>query len=488
MAKKKRNTATLTAPAPVQVNQQQQVRRRERRSLVNLPVEKELVESILGLLPYNKLDDPDPLPRTLFEKYADSLAVIERCLQDLLNVTKVLFNTNLTYDPPQPVIVRNYVENALAAEISISLSPPPNIATAELGSMPKDHVRDRLSRALAQVSQKLIEQFFDGLDLLLEKEKLGFSHWPGETAVNYRFYRTVVRARDAIVHRTATQVVAPKNDRGPDWTVTQTLHREIKAIPLDISVEHHTHDAIDAFTTTIEESKVVMPREVEALIKAIPDWMRPSIRIIDGYLIRERVEEKKRRSETVVTEVTESVETTYQQRVKPRPFNPYSHGFEPAVMLGTIVLTGWGPREIEATLKERELDANDQKLRKSAELWTSLSVAAQAAMTMRVLERDSLVFEHPIAFMTVALISACCFAKGIKKYAQRTSTQVDALVLLLTAISFGSFFFGLQCILDATRGKEFLAGVMFVATSLCGAKLVTPFIRRIFFGGGSARG
>ena len=89
---------------------------------------------------------------------------------------------------------------------------------------------------------------------------------------------------------------------------------------------------INAVRTSIRDSRVVMPPEVERLVEHIPAWLYPFVRVIDGTICRERIIERDTR-----------VEDWVNVQVHDEPI----FGWEPAVIIGPYVLTGWGPREIE---------------------------------------------------------------------------------------------------------------------------------------------
>ena len=54
----------------------------------------------------------------------------------------------------------------------------------------------------------------------------------------------------------------------------------------------HEHKVINAVRTSIGNSAVVIPPPVANLIKAIPTWLYPSVEVIDGDIIRERIIER----------------------------------------------------------------------------------------------------------------------------------------------------------------------------------------------------
>lgn len=105
---------------------------------------------------------------------------------------------------------------------------------------------------------------------------------------------------------------------------------------------------MQAVHTSIGNSQVVMPPQVQRLCEAVPDWLYPFIQVIDGTIVRERIIERD-------TRVDQWADRT--QRDEP------IIGCEPGVILGSFVLTGWGPREVKAEELRREAAVLEQSSR-----------------------------------------------------------------------------------------------------------------------------
>jgi hypothetical protein len=108
----------------------------------------------------------------------------------------------------------------------------------------------------------------------------------------------------------------------------------------------HEHHVMNAFRTTLGNSRVIVPPQVERLIQAIPEWLYPQAEMIDGDIFRERIIEQDYRQEA-----------WQEVRVKDEPI----YGCEPGVIVGPYVLTGWGPREVAAEQSRRTAEAEKQQ-------------------------------------------------------------------------------------------------------------------------------
>ena len=106
--------------------------------------------------------------------------------------------------------------------------------------------------------------------------------------------------------------------------------------------------------------------------------------MIDGTIIRERIIER-----------DVGADQWADVRLRDEPII----GYEPAVIIGTFVLTGWGPREVQAEIQRREAVARDEAARQTvssaAKRWpwlvtASISLAVASLWLTLVSDRGSL--------------------------------------------------------------------------------------------------
>jgi hypothetical protein len=133
----------------------------------------------------------------------------------------------------------------------------------------------------------------------------------------------------------------------------------------------HQHDVMNAIRTSIDNSRVVMPPPVERLCRAVPDWLKPFVEVIDGTIFRERIIER-------------DVQVANWQDVQ--VIDEPIVGCEPGVIIGSFVLTGWGPREVEAELRRREaLTHESTSIQKAASATIRYPVAIVGATLLAIL-------------------------------------------------------------------------------------------------------
>ena len=134
---------------------------------------------------------------------------------------------------------------------------------------------------------------------------------------------------------------------------------------------------MNAVRTSIGNSRVVMPPQVATMLKHVPDWLYPFVEVIDGDIVRERIIER----ETRVDSWQDATVSEEPIVVRDEPI----YGWEPGVIIGPYVLTGWGPREVAAEQGRREsqqMSVALDRARKVAAWRAPWFAGAAAAMTL----------------------------------------------------------------------------------------------------------
>jgi hypothetical protein len=168
--------------------------------------------------------------------------------------------------------------------------------------------------------------------------------------------------------------------------------------------------------------------------------MKPSIRIVDGYLIGETVQ---------LTETCE--EKLLRTTVTEEPI----YGLEPAVVLGPFVLAGWGPREIDAASRASKLQALAEEDSTQRVFWGCCALGTQILTTMFLVGSAASGFLLILA-MLVFLASVTCLARALRAYLRSIGRAASELTFqsvligpVLCAASWQAFFlpFGTSAIL-----------------------------------------
>ena len=328
-------------------------------------VQRQLTETIAQMLPFYSLPENVTDKRTLFTNYVDSVAVLRQCRQDVLELYRAMIETAMEFDfsstlseEARAEIIEEFMKDA-----EVPLAQPENLATADVAALEPAEIQARLKASLEKSLHTLIADLIEGLGLLTERSIAGLAHWTSSNTVKYHFFRRFVEEQSRTTRTKRGGVRRrSKAEAFGDFRRWKRVNKRLTTTKVSCRLAHHRHETIDAIHTSIDNSQVVMPQFVQALVRQIPDWMRPSISVIDGYLIRETVQER----EICQRELTQ-VET----------FEELLYGHEPAVCLGPYVLTGWGPREIDAENQRRKQDTSVTAESHSARFWGASAAASQ---------------------------------------------------------------------------------------------------------------
>lgn len=432
MAKKIQAAHAGTQPAKSAVKPKKMVG--ANRSEAHAAIEEELFRALQSQLPYWQLSAEESSRSVIFAKYLDSLAKLNACRDELVALGFSLGRATISYDSPPLDAVRVEKEKEIADEYRIQLDSPVNNAGADLGALSVEEIRDHLNLALNNATRKLITQFVDGLAALMGRQLIGMAHWPSENTIKYWYCRHRVTTQAAFT-TASSQLVRSRTDTFDVHRLRTDIveHRKVQYVPTTVTRECHRHDAIDAHICSIKEATVVIPQNVKELIDAIPAWMRPSIRIADGYLIRKRNEDRQTISSSVISQVDVREEVT----------TTYFHGTDPALLLGSLVLIGWGPAEIE---QERQAEGERQIVAQCLSGATDWGVPVFIIQILILVLGNKLVV-HPVGLMLVMFAfasSVFCLARCIHYAFRAKSIQMKQWEFQLTVAGPALIFAGLE--------------------------------------------
>lgn len=100
------------------------------------------------------------------------------------------------------------------------------------------------------------------------------------------------------------------------------------------TLEEHVHHLENVTETPLTAFVKPVPERVAALIRSVPEWVRPSLRVIEGDIVLEEVHRR------------ESYETQWQTEVA------QTWKASPAIALGDLVLVGWSQDDLAADRAE----------------------------------------------------------------------------------------------------------------------------------------
>jgi hypothetical protein len=201
-----------------------------------------------------------------------------------------------------------------------------------------------------------------------------------------------------------------------------------------------------------DKTRHPIPRKYRDLLDAIPDWIRPSLRVLEGDLFRE-----------------EGIEWDTHRENRPDKRLLSSEWQRcPAIVLGDYVLAGWAEQSIAAEESalwqcrvDAETEANTQIARQYDTATRYMGVLAVITMALSLL--------GGMLFSIIAIVlgvAAMILASIAARHKRKTVDSPSAEVLHISSV--GSVIFGFQSMLFAlifSSIPAFGLAVLFAVTS-----------------------
>lgn len=322
---------------------------------------------------------------------------------------------------------------SMVEKFRLDIRPIADPVGAQLLALSPEQALAKLQGSLRNSVNRFVKDLFDSLDRLVDQEVCGLVEWTSKNTCCYHFFREVIiQDREELATETSDLIF--------DGTTPGRSFRNIEAVDRGTHThriarhEYHTGDAVQ---TTIADTQVVLPLAVRELLDRIPDWLESVVRIIDGTLVRALIVER-----DIETESWENRQLT--DRVYFR--------CEPGVVIDHIVLTGWGPLDIDAELFRRELE--DKSTRRTDDstrsaLWaTGCGLLSLFSLALHWFSGG--IADLAYAYVVIVLAVGCCLA-ALNSYAIAHRSRFRAgqpfaaglsLFLVLTGVGLGCAFGG----------------------------------------------
>ena len=397
----------------------------------------------------------------IVEAYVRSLEQVAQFRRDVENMVRYACLANLKFRQAAGETDSHARDAVLSAKLDEMLAqaacdwrPLVNVLDAPLISQPMPRLRSRLEASVAEAVAEFTKQFFELLAKLVDRTLFGLVEWLPDQCCNYYFFRCVVLQENEGASQRITETRFEQSDPGsadpgqitgnrtmaetqdvlqritesrfedpnPGFTDPRRIIGKRTIADIEGKGKHyhrlarHEHLVINAVRTSIGDSRVVMPPDVERLVEHIPEWLYPFMQVIDGTICRERIIER----DTRVEEWENAV-------VRDEPI----FGCEPGVILGPYVLTGWAPHEVSQELErrqklqidtqraERELVASAARRRAP---WMAAAAAALSAVALLlwILWFDGIGSTMSVVLATFTAIAAVWQAGSDWAFARRT--------------------------------------------------------------------
>lgn len=217
------------------------------------------------------------------------------------------------------------IRQSLSFEFSPDASLPQNSLLVDVPEL----VEFRIEKRLRADIEQLVDTIFEKLDELAGENVLGNIDWDDERRCTFQYFGHVLIRNaptlSARTERTITRQGFTEVTREDKLTVARqtTTYRAVR----------HQHRLENAKLESLADCSMVLPAGITEIIDAIPPWLKPVMQIVVGDCVHERIIEH---------DIGESVdeEIVHRESVRTERY------IDPAIVLGSYVLTGWGDREI----------------------------------------------------------------------------------------------------------------------------------------------
>ncbi len=316
-----------------------------------------IAESILRELPWSHLRlDSDDKVLEMVRAYTASLDQLRRYREEFSGLVRATCLSNLefrqgkgeTHEGARDEAIKVKVEQ-LVAQVTTKWPTVTAILNPTLLMQSPEVIHSTLDAELVRYVKAFVNRIFDVLAKLVDRQIAGLVEWWPENFCNYHFFKRVLTQENEGASTTTTETfsidfLSPAIDSQTGRRILGTrTTKKTKGKGRNVhELERHEHMVINAVRTSLENSAVVMIPPAMELVKSIPTWLRPFVEVVDGTLYWERVIPKERS----ISHWEDATET--QEPIVATPMDLPLFGFEPAICIGSFVLIGWGPREIEA--------------------------------------------------------------------------------------------------------------------------------------------
>ncbi len=204
------------------------------------------------------------------------------------------------------------------------------IIEARMSSSPVEEVRIRLTEDLDAKCSRLGLEIVSSLCRLVDLQVCGLVEWHGPNHCKYHYYSRILKtSTESELRSTLLKVNTATDNQWVEKTVTSGKHMK--------SLCRFVHHLTNAVRHVPGNATLPIPADRRKIIEAIPSWLLPDVRIVEGTLFRS----------TTITQDLASSDWKNEQ------IDRVVFMRDPALTLGPFVLTGWGPKDIQREITRR---------------------------------------------------------------------------------------------------------------------------------------
>ncbi len=218
----------------------------------------------------------------------------------------------------------------------------PALLSSDLLAKKRELIVQQADGWLNDACVKLASQFVEVMHLLVERNVVGLLEVPGERICKLNFFKHVVSQTET--GRKKSRKQRTQNNGNDTRTVTTEHFEAIRGKNVH-SIERHEHHVIDVTVRDPHDAGSSIPNHHREFFLRIPEWIRRHVLLLEGHLILEQIIRTKVREESFQNQ---PVRTGIDEETLPIVRREVV--FDPALILGHFVLTGWTEREQKPAL------------------------------------------------------------------------------------------------------------------------------------------
>lgn len=294
-------------------------------------LEQAIARAVWDRMPFGKLDLSLDYDRTeLARSYSESDQQLQQAADDVGGLLAAVRDTALVLRQDERISADSRAEWARKHRESLDQSMrfpvvPPDTAL-NFKSTGTAGLAERLLSALRERVQQFASEVIQSLQHLAKQQLVGRIEWANGVDCRFTFQQFALTQELLSAETRQRRIV----DRRTGQRGRETLSSEV--LQNTFSVLRHEHELINARQHELSQTVFPIPLPIQALVKTIPEWLRPLVRVVEGTQIKERIGE---------VDVT-----TENWRSAPQVVDRVLFHNDPALVLGSFVLSGWGQREI----------------------------------------------------------------------------------------------------------------------------------------------
>ena len=290
-----------------------------------------------------------------------------------------------------------------------------NVLTGTLLTKPMQVVYSELQVVFREVTRKFANGLRSDLEQLSDVRVVGLIDWASKDVCKFHFFEHRLRVVSG-KQRTKTSRRIVETDEG--WARELKVLKKLSGKSIH-SVTRIEEQLMGARAYSHDSAPLPTPERIKALIKSVPEWLKPELAIVEGEKYREdRVLLTRYQKQWTVTEVG--------KRIEPH--------FDPAVTLfNEFVLAGWDHREHEREIRNN-INATNTRLESDAGVREQESAVAadrgtkagQLILTSGLLCLAIVVAFSVGRFAGLLVMAGSCFALGAAQRQLATLTPTSA--------------------------------------------------------------